>query len=355
MYPQPNYPQSTLIKSVILGKHRFHKGDGDMWPITWAKDGNLYGGAGDNCNSAMNFWRIEGDRQYMDWAAYALFLVNNNPVDHKKYCRIPPADPKRGIKPAGLLSIDGTLYFAVEAMNYGEDPSFNRQRNIHGWIITSTNYGVTWNIEATPTNFFEDRLSSCHFLQFGQDYAGARDNYVYAYFPAADDNHSYWENGDHILLGRVDKNDILKRDKWEFCVGISKENIPEWSNDDSKAIPIFSYYHMTGENHVVYNPGIKRYIMGNYGFMTTDGIPRPYHQGKYPESVAPSQLTLFEAPEPWGPWSIFHIDNDWGTVGDYQPNFPTKWISDDGTRMWMVSSGTFGDYNFTVQKVTLIL
>jgi hypothetical protein len=66
-------------------------------------------------------------------------------------------------------------------------------------------------------------------------------------------------------------------------------------------------------------------------------------------------LTLFEAPEPWGPWSCFHQDDNWGTYGDYQPNFPTKWMSADGLAMMMVSSGSFDDYNLTLQKVTLEL
>ena len=93
--------------------------------------------------------------------------------------------------------------------------------------------------------------------------------------------------------------------------------------------------------------------MGTYGFIDLDGNSRPYHQGHWPESCLRSQLTLFEAPEPWGPWSLFHQDDDWGTYGDYQPSFPTKWISEDGRTMSMVSSGSFDDYNLTLQKVTM--
>lgn len=36
------------------------------------------------------------------------------------------------------------------------------------------------------------------------------------------------------------------------------------------------YYHMTGENHVSYNAGLKRYLMGNYGLIDPEGNPRPY-------------------------------------------------------------------------------
>jgi hypothetical protein len=347
--PSPNYPASRIIVGVTPDKYRHHKGDGDMWPITWAKDDHLYAGAGDNLGSPTNFWRIEGP------PPGRLFLVDNMPVDVAKYCRIPPAHLDSGIKPAGLLCVKGRLYFAVEAMNYGDNPNFNRQRNIHGWILTSEDMGKTWSREATPTDFFDGRLSSCHFLQFGRDYEGARDGYVYAYFPVADDGNSYWENGDSILLGRVPCEMILNRRAWEFCSHLDERCRPQWSKDDSVAVPVFRYPLMTGENHVAYNPGLKRYLMGNYGFYDEQtGKPRPLHQLSYPQEI-PSQLTLFEAPEPWGPWSLFYRDDNWGSYGGYQPNFPVKWMSADGRTVHMVSSGTFDDYNFTTQQLTLTI
>jgi hypothetical protein len=245
------------------------------------------------------------------------------------------------------------LIVGVECMNYGDNKAFNRQRNLNGWIITSKDWGRTWNCDATPTEFFKERLSSCHFLQFGRDYVGARDNYVYAYFPGiGDDGRSYWENGDYILLGRVPRQKLPDRSAWEFCVGVDKSNRPSWSADDSKAYPVFRFPLMCGEDHVSYNAGIKRYILGNYSFLNEQGSPLPYHHKPYPRR---SQLTLFEAPEPWGPWSLFHRDDCWGTYGDYQPSFPTKLMSADGREMIMVSAGTWDDYNLTTQRLRLVL
>lgn len=351
----PQHPRSSFIVDVQLDKRRYHQGIGDMCPLTWAADDNIYGAAGDNRNSPMNFWRISGkpNLSHMshqnDWI---LDLIDNSPLDPAIYCKDPRVHPTMGIKPAGLLDIDGILYFAVETQNYGTDPAFNRQTNIHGWIITTTDYGKTWNRGATSIDFFTGRLASCHFLQFGRGYEGARDDYVYAYFPAGDEGKSYWENGDYILLGRVPKEKILVREAWEFYTGLNNGE-PVWSKNDDLAEPVFRYDRMTGENHVCYNKGIKRYIMGNYSFVDDELRPRPNHQGTWPECAYRSQLTLYEAPEPWGPWSLFYRDDDWGTYGDYQPNFPTKWMSDDGRTMFMVSSGTYDDYNFTVQKLTI--
>lgn len=353
---QELFPKSNLICSVHFSAYRLHKADGDMWPVTWAGDGNLYTAAGDNQESPMNFWRVEGHPDKGEWGPPPfVYLVDNLPIDPKVYCQRQHVHPKWGVKPSSLLCVLDRLYFAVELMNFGENPQWRRQQNISSWIITSDDYGKTWNREATTQDFFTGRLASPHFLQFGKNYQGARDEYVYAYFPIGKDGNSYWENADGILLGRVPCNQILQRGQWEFWTGCNCNGVPQWNKQEKYAHPVFNYPMMTGENHVSYNPGLKRYIMGNYGFTDRNGIPFPYHQmtsGWNPEQQT-SQLTLFEAPEPWGPWALFYQCDDWGNSGGYQPSFPTKWMSEDGNSMWMVYSGSLDDYNFTLQKVTL--
>jgi hypothetical protein len=345
----PPQPKSKFIVRVTWGEHRFHAAAGDTWPLTWASDGNLYGAAGDNQGRPMNSCGIEGA------PPPSVYLVNNLPVDCGRYCKdIPGADAKAGVKPAGLISVQGTLYFAVENMNYGDNPSFNRQHNLNGWIITSHDFGKTWKLDATKQDFFSGRVASAHFIQFGKDETDAQDNYVYAYFPAADDGKSYWENGDYLLLGRVPKGQILVRSAWRFFSGRQPSGQELWDSDGTKAVQVFRYPHMTGEDHVTYNPGLKRYILANYGFHDNQLNPRPYHQHVM-ESVCPSQLTLFEAPQMSGPWSLFYQNNNFGTCGEYNASFPQKWMSKDGKTMWMVSAGSFDDYNLVTQKLTLVI
>ncbi|MBT7164520.1 MAG: hypothetical protein HN904_17200, partial [Victivallales bacterium] len=90
----PPYPRSELITGVEFSKYRFHKGDGDMWPITWADDDNMYGGAGDNMGSPMNLWKIAiRDRELMPRVS----LVNNLPVDNRKYCMVPGQEKPNSI------------------------------------------------------------------------------------------------------------------------------------------------------------------------------------------------------------------------------------------------------------------
>lgn len=360
--PNPPFATSDYILAVSADPPA-HDGTGDMWPVTWAADDAIYAAAGDNDPgqgegtgfrgkphwSPMNVWRVRDCPS----PHVTPELVHNLPVDPKKYCQRPLTDLDNGVKPAGLLSIAGTLYLAVaniSDVNRPENPSFNRQRNVNAWIITSRDYGKTWDVDVTPQEFFTGRLSSPHFVQFGRDYAGAPDEYIYALFPAANDGCSYWDNGDYMLLGRVRIADILRRDRWEFWTGIDQAGKPKWSNNDSSAAPVFSFPGFTAENHVAYNPGLGRFIMGNGGFYGKDGQPLPYHNGR--RGQYRSQLTVYEATNLWGPWRLFYRVDDWGK-GNYQPSFPTKWMSKDGREMVMVSSGMGENYTFTTQKLHL--
>lgn len=359
IYPKaiPPYEPSELIEEVLFDRYRYHSGEGDMWPLTWGKDDNIYLGAGDNKGCTVNVWKLRTFKRFnlgdlTQVGQWSMDMICPSPTPDDSLLM---ADKRlEGVKPSGLLDVDGTLYMSFEAQNYGDNPLFRRQHNLFGWIAVSKDGGLTFDNYATPFHFFEGRLSSCHFLQFGKGYECARDGYVYAYFPCdEDDNQSYWENNDGMLLGRVPKDKILQRDAWEFFSS-SNPAEPRWSHDEKDAKLVFRYYKMTGSNHVVYNPGIKRYIMGNYSFVDEELHPRPIHQMRYPEASR-SQLTLYEAPEPWGPWRIFHRDDNWGTYGDYQPNFPVKWMSEDGHVMMMISAGSWDDYNLVSQKVALRL
>lgn len=77
-------------------------------------------------------------------------------------------------------------------------------------------------------------------------------------------------------------------------------------------------------------------------------------------------LTLFEAPTPWGPFSVFYRDDDWryadGSSGAYTPVVPPAWLSDDGS-FWVVSTQCCGVpeypptnwYAFNAQRVDVQL
>jgi hypothetical protein len=77
---------------------------------------------------------------------------------------------------------------------------------------------------------------------------------------------------------------------------------------------------------VSYNPGLKRYLL------TTEHTET--HAGK---------LGIFDAPEPWGPWTTVAYEETWGAphveVSTFYWNFPSKWLSSDGSRFTLVFTG----------------
>lgn len=361
--PTPPFDPSPLIRRVTPGPRLKHSG-GDMWPITWLADDSLLTAAGDNDPgegpgtgheghvhwSPLNTWRVTGT----PGRDLRLQLIDNLPFPPDVWCRGEGVDRANGIKPASLLALGERVYFAIENINYGDNPAFNRQRNLNAWIVTSDDAGRTWKKDATPADFFTGRLSSPHFIQAGRAYSGAPDPaHVYALFPAGRDGRSYWCNADHLLLGRVPADRILDRSAWRFFAGLSASSAPAWSANPDTARPVFDYPGFTGENHVAWCPGLRRYLLGNYAFHDpATGLPRPYHQ--IPWRDYRSQLTLFEAEHPWGPWRLFHRDDTWGN-GDYQPCLPTKWMSPDGRDLVLVSAGNDDDYRFVTQSLRLDL
>ena len=114
-YPKaiPPYPASDLIEAVKFDRYRHHCGEGDMWPLTWTEDNTLLASAGDNKGSLMNLWRISQQgpdfpdpAKLTNTGDWTLDLVDNQPVDHRRYCTRPDAPY---IKPAGLLDVGGTV------------------------------------------------------------------------------------------------------------------------------------------------------------------------------------------------------------------------------------------------------
>ena len=78
-------------------------------------------------------------------------------------------------KSYGIISVGGVLYMWV-ALVYEEGNWLHNTR-----LAWSTDHGATWQ-KASWAFTFSDGLTVPTFLNFGKDYAGARDTYVYSYY-----------------------------------------------------------------------------------------------------------------------------------------------------------------------------
>lgn len=314
------HPLSPVIKGITWAPRqtivRLAPGS-DNWPLTWADDGDLYGAYGDGNGF---------DPFTPEKLGLGLARISGGPADPKGLnLRSPRAEQsgqgRNGMKASGLLMADGVLYmWARNAANARLAWSRDRGRTWAwaGWKFT-TSFGC-------PT-----------FLNFGKDYAGARDRFVYVCSPDTD---SAYEPGDRMVLARVPKDRLTDREAYEFFADLDARETPRWNPDIAGRGAVFAHPGRCYRSGISYDAGLRRYLW--YQVLPESRDPRgPRFQGGF---------GIYDAPEPWGPWTTVSFTNDWDVGPGDTGSFPTKWMSADGRTLHLVFSG---DDAFSVRQATL--
>jgi hypothetical protein len=312
------YPASPAIAGVDWApvKSIIRKAKGsDNWPITWADDDQLYTAYGDG----------RGFEPFVPKKlSLGLARIAGSPPDFRGANVIAPTaestgDDVRGRKASGVLMVKGTLYML--ARNAG-----NSQL---GW---SADRGATWTWADWK---FTTSFGCPTFLNFGRNYAGARDDYVYLY---SHDSDSAYERADRMVLARVRSDSITKRDAYEFFTRIDAEGQGVWTNDIAGRAAVLESRGQCYRSSVSYNAPLKRYLWCQTG----QGDDTRFSGG----------LTICDAAEPWGPWTVCFATDRWEVGPGETSSIPTKWISDDGKTFYLVFSG---DDCFSVRQGKLLL
>jgi hypothetical protein len=293
---------------------RLAKGS-DNWPMTWADDDALYTAYGDG-NGFEPFTKAK--------LSLGVAKVLGAPPDIRGVnIRSPSAealgDGKQGRKASGMLCVDGVLYLLVR----------NVTNSQLGW---SADHGATWTWADWK---FTESFGCPTFLNFGKNYSGARDEFVYVY---SHDSDSAYERANRFVLARASKNRLKERAAWEFFANRDTDGQPRWTRDIRGRGAVFTNPGACYRSGVSYNMGLKRYLWCQIG----RGSDTRFTGG----------FAIYDAPEPWGPWTmVFHTQN-WDTGPGETASIPTKWISHDGRTVHLVFSG---NDCFSVRKGTLIL
>ncbi len=313
------YPQSSVIQDVRFSAPesiRRDAIDSDNWPLTWGNDDRLYTSYGDG----RGFDPKTEMKLSLGFAA-----IDGGPADFRG-ANIRSAtgertgEGKNGLKSSGMLMARGTLYMWVRNANNAQ-------------LAWSPDQGKTWHWGFTIDTSF----GSPSFLNFGPDYQGARDNYVYTY---SQDGPSAYEASDAIVLARAPLSKMKDRNSWRFFAGLGREGRPQWSKDINARRPVFEFPAHCERTDAVYVPALKRYLL----------LVGYNHEGGW---------GIYDAPAPWGPWTAaFHTEHwDLGPTHGYR--LPVKWISRDGRTMHLVFSGKTGKgvhYDaFSVRRFSLDL
>jgi CubicO group peptidase (beta-lactamase class C family) len=295
----PPYPASPVARKVTFAPAASivrNAVGSDIWPLTWADDGAQYTAYGDGWGFqprtekklSLGFARITGGPD--DFAGANIRSSSGERV----------GDGPAGAKASGLLMVDGILYL---------------------WARNSNNAQLAWSDDRSRTWHWEFRLETSFgspaFLQFGRNYAGARDQYVYIY---SQDGPSAYEPSDGLVLARVPKDRIRRREAYEFFSSIDSSGRPEWTADIRGRGHVFTFPAHCQRVGAVYHPFCKRYLL-SLGFNQAGG------------------WGIFDAPEPWGPWTTAFFTRDWGLGNTHDYRLPAKWLQNGGRRMVLVFSG----------------
>ncbi len=314
------YPGSSAIESITWHWETYTTAapGSDLWPVTWGPDDHLYaawgdgggfGGSDSDGRVATGFARIEGTPEH--WRG---FNVNGG-----KNPEHPATFTEKG-KTTGIAFIDGVLYATMNL----EDGPWPEVNHVLAW---STNSGATWTRAEWLFPKGNGNFQPAKFVTFGRDYSGAPESlagYVYICGPkqSADPG-----SGNRLYLARAPKTRLRERAAYAFFQGVDAAGAPLWASESARAQPVFTDPHGVTPGAIAYDPGLKRFLL------------TCFHAG-------PGQLGIFDAPNPWGPWTTVAYYEDWGRMGaggeGLTCGFPQKWMSADGLTLWCVFS-VYGD------------
>jgi hypothetical protein len=72
--------------------------------------------------------------------------------------------------------------------------------------------------------------------------------------------------------------------------------------------------------------------------------------GGSPFSGGGDGFGIYDAPEPWGPWTTVYFTEARGVASGEMGTFSTQWMNNDGKTIFLVFSG---EDSFSVRRVTL--
>jgi hypothetical protein len=146
-----------------------------------------------------------------------------------------------------------------------------------------------------------------------------------------------------MVLARVPKSKIAERGSYEFFVKLDAARHPGWTRAIDQRGAVFAPPGRCYRSGITYCPGLQRYLWVQI---------LPGTEGKRTDTRYEGGCAIFDAPEPWGPWTTAFFTERWDVGPGETASFPVKWMSADGESLALVFSG---DDHFSVRKATLTL
>jgi hypothetical protein len=322
--PPPGGGSSAVISGVTFdAKSHLREAQGsDNWPVTWSNDGNQYAVWGDGGG----FGGSESDGR----ASLGVARIVGDGDDYRGVNRFGGKDAACSSTITGKghgapISIGGVLYVWITP---GAGPQGYQEFTLH----RSRDKGCSWTQLDVSFVQASDHISYGSFVQFGQDNGAALDAYVYTVATEVTDTSSLdiVQKPGRVMLLRVPAASIDDRGTYQFFAGLDSSGEPQWSADSGERAPIYQDSNGVGPfPQMAFVPGLDRMVYANQ------------HGSGSGNEGQRSLLTMAEAPQPWGPWHVFHralfVPEIEHSV--FQWNFAPKWFRNGGRDFTLVFSG----------------
>ena len=253
-----------------------------------------------------------------------------------------------GAKASGLYCLGGDIYMITERVGSWAD--HGAVQHLSAQIIKSPDHGHSWsnlqdpnsyNVNGSITYPADVTMFGSHtlfgasaFVTYGADDGsiGYRvdnaDAYVYII-----GNDGYWNNGNALYLARIPKVKLpnLNPSDITYYVGGDGNSDAAWASSITGIQPILSAEGRLSQPAIQYIPALNRYLLFEWYY--------PNNIQSSSANSANSQWITYEAPHPWGPWSLIDSRN-WPTQGYYNP-VPLQRSALNGTTLTVMSTGNF--------------
>ncbi len=132
------------------------------------------------------------------------------------------------------------------------------------------------------------------------------------------------------------KERIRDRAVYQFLVKLDERGRPVWSEDIARRGAVFANPGRCYRSRVSHSAGLGRYLW----CQTLPGNDARFAGG----------FAIYDAPEPWGPWTSVFYTEQWDVGLGESSSLPTKWMSADGRTVHLVFSG---EDCFSVRRATV--
>jgi hypothetical protein len=270
-------------------------------------------------------------------------------------------------KNTGLWCMEGKLFMVI-----GKADSWEGGAIIHsgGQVIWSADHGRSWNnfqtvntfaaagAQTSPSNaqMFPGSLSTmgtAEFIHYCADdgtlgYADPCSQHdggdAYVYLIA---NEGVWNGGgptagggNDFYIARIPRVKLqnLNGADYEYFKGGDGSQDTNWSSDMADAVSLISNTGALGEPSVQYIPALNRYLLLTFFY------PLGLSSSSPSENITSTTWLGYEAPHPWGPWTLIYSSN-WS--GAYNPVFygPSAWAGTTPTIMFTGDFAGWTGYN----------